>query len=479
MSESAYYFEEFKHHNKDLEKVLIGTILLEKLAFSRVVFVIDNPEVFYSNEHQKIFSVFLEMYRASLPIDLMTVVDFIHNKKQIREINGQNVPYYLTTCMNGVCSSANIEYHALIIRECWKRRKIVEIKYASLDDDGYDPKQNIIDIGKALNKITETNYSKDWYDMSELILQLYKHHDEMKKTGGIGIQTGLSTIDRENGGFFKGNMIFIGARPSVGKSALANTFAITMATAGKKVGILSLEMSNVEIAARLAAIDTDTDYSVIYRGLMQDEYQAQRMYERITNQTVGLPIFVSDKTDVNIFDIRAKTERLMSKEGLDVLIIDYLQLIGTSDAKNSNRENEVAKISRGIKIMAKDLNIPIIVLGQLNREVTKRKGQDRYPILGDIRESGAIEQDSDIVMFIHSDFMSGHLQDEFGNSTQGKSDLVVRKWRNGKNNFVIPLDFFATKMKFAEASNLPVRENNPSIYYNPSEGFNPTEDAPF
>lgn len=466
-------FEEFKHYNKSLEKTLIGTILLEKLAFSRITSVIDKAEIFYNKGNGQIYNAILEMYKNSLPIDLETVVDYMWNNLKIKEINGSNVPYYLTICTNGVCSSANIEYHALILRECWKRRKVIEIKYSALEDDGFDPKQNIIDIGVALSKLSESNYSKDWYDMSELILQLYKHQDEMKLSGGIGLLSGLKTIDTENGGFFKGNMIFIGARPSVGKSALANTLAISMANTGAKVGIISLEMSNVEIAARLAAIDTDTDYSIIYRGLMQEEYQTKRMYEKITNQTIGLPIFVSDKTDVNMFDIRTKTERLMSKSGLDILIIDYLQLVGTSDAKNSNRENEVAKISRGIKILAKDLNIPVIVLGQLNREVTKRKGAERYPILGDIRESGAIEQDSDIVMFLHSDFMSGHLTDENGYSTEGKSDLVVRKWRNGKNNFIIPLEFQAKKMKFLEAGE--VIQHNPQNYY---EGANP-DDNPF
>lgn len=468
-------FEEFKHYNKDLEKVLIGTILMEKLAFSRVTSVVDKPSMFYVKSHQEIYRVFMEMYKLSLPIDLLTVTDYLWNTLKIKEINGSNIPFYLSSCTNSVCSSANIEYHSLLLRECWKRRRIIEIKYAALEDD-CDSRQNIIDIGLALNKITETKHSKDWVDMSELMIELYKHQDEMKKSGGIGLLSGLKTIDTENGGFFPGNMIFIGARPSVGKSALANSLAINMSTIGKKVGIISLETSNVEIAARLASIDTDTDYSIIYRGLMQDEYQTQRVYERITNQTVGLPIFVSDNADVTIFDIRAKTERLMSKEGLDVLIIDYLQLIGTSDAKNSNRENEVSKISRGIKIMAKDLGIPIIVLGQLNREVTKRKGAERYPVLGDIRESGSIEQDSDIVMFLHSDFMSGHTVDQEGYSTEGKCDLVIRKWRNGKNNFIIPLDFQAKKMKFIESKGNLVQQNNLSNYYQSKDN---DDESPF
>jgi replicative DNA helicase len=372
-------------------------------------------------------------------------------------------------CTNYVVSGANIEYHSIIIRELWQRRRVLEIKFAALEDDGFDPKGNVKDINAELNKILDSKFTKDWYSMDELIIQLYEHQEEMKANNGIGTLSGFHSIDNANGGFFPGNMIFIGARPSVGKSAFANSIAIAIAEKGKKVGILSLEMANVEIAARLAAIDTNTDYSIIYRGLMQEEYETKRMYERLNDKTVMLPIFVSDKTDVSVFDIRRKTENLMAKEGLDVLIIDYLQLIGTSDARNTTRENEVAKISRGIKILAKDLKIPIIILGQLNREVTKRKGNDRYPVLGDIRESGAIEQDADIVMFLHSDFMSGVEHDEQGNSTEGKADLVVRKWRNGKNNFIVPLNFEGRKMKFSESNLLPVHDSAPGYIPNDTD----------
>lgn len=465
-------FKEYLHYNQDMEKALLGACLLEKLAFSRLISIIDNGNIFYNTGHQQVFEAILEMYKESLPIDLLTVADYFYNRKKVVIINGSNTAYFLADCTKDVVSTANMEYHAIVVRELWQRRKVLEIKYAALEDDGFSPTDNIKNINSELNKLLDSKFSKDWYSMDELIIKLYEHQEEMKATGGIGTLSGFASIDNANGGFFPGNMIFIGARPSVGKSAFANSIAIAIAEKGKKVGILSLEMANTEIAARLCAIDTNTDYSVIYRGLMQDEYQTRMMYERINNKTVMLPIFVSDKTDVSVFDIRRKTENLMSKEGIDVLIIDYLQLIGTSDSKNTTRENEVAKISRGIKILAKDLKIPIIILGQLNREVTKRKGADRYPVLGDIRESGSIEQDSDIVMFLHSDFMSGLELDENGDTTEGKADLVVRKWRNGKNNFVVPLNFEGPKMKFTEANHSP--------FHAPSNSFQENNsDAPF
>lgn len=465
-------YKKYLHYNVEMEKALIGACLLEQFAFSRLISVIDKGEIFHDLGNEEVFGVMMEMYKGSYPIDLLTVVDYLYNQKKILTINNSSAAWYLTSCTRDVVSAAHLEYHALCILELWKRRKVIEIKYSALKDDGHDPKADIQSINAQLNALNDSKFAKDWYGMDELIVQLYEHQDSMKKSGGIGILSGFKTIDQENGGFFPGNMIFIGARPSVGKSAFANSIAIAIAEKGKKVGVLSLEMSNVEIAARIAAIDTNTDYSIVYRGLMRDEIETQRMYERLNDKTVGLPIFVSDKTDVSIFDIRRKAENLKSKEGLDVLIIDYLQLIGTSDSKSSTRENEVAKISRGIKILAKDLGIPIIILGQLNREVTKRNGEQRYPVLGDIRESGAIEQDADIVMFLHSDFMSGRTVDENQNTTEGKADLVVRKWRDGKNNFIIPLNFEGRKMKFTEDKS-GAFENAPINFYEKDT------DAPF
>lgn len=446
-------FTENIHYSIELERAVLGSVMLEKFALSRIINIIDNPNIFYYDENKIIYSCFLEMYKQSVPIDTLTVIDYIINKKGLIGEFLDGVPYTVTKCTSNVVATNNLEYHSHVLKEMFARRRVFEIKYSPMEDSGLDPMQNIKIINEELNKLTVYKSKKEWSDMSELIIELYQHQEEMKATGGIGILSGFKQIDDANGGFFNGNMIFIGARPSVGKSALANTMAVTMALNNTKVGIVSLEMSNVEIAARVSAIDTDIDYSKIYRGLLYDEREKQMMYERITNSTVNLPIYVSDNTDVDMYQIRAKAERLKNKHGLDCLIIDYLQLIGEDEAKNSNRENQISRISRGCKILAKDLSIPVIVLGQLNREVTKRKGEERYPVLSDIRESGAIEQDSDIVMFLHSDFMSGRTEDENSNSTEGQADLVIRKWRNGKNNFIVPLDFIGSKMKFIEREN--------------------------
>jgi len=221
-----------------------------------------------------------------------------------------------------------------------------------------------------------------------------------------------------------------------------------MAREGKKVGILSLEMSNNEIAARLSSVDTDIDFQKVYRGLFNDEREKERFYDRVARVTSELPIYVSDTTRLNTIDIRAKADKLKAKRGLDFLFIDYLQLISADQGKNKTRENIISEISRSCKIMAKELQIPVAVLCQLNRDSTKRAGEGRYPQLSDLRESGAIEQDADIVMFIHRDWVVGVTQDAQGNSTENRADLIVRKWRNAEPNLHVPLEFDGPKMAF-------------------------------
>jgi replicative DNA helicase len=330
----------------------------------------------------------------------------------------------------------------------WIDREIITLTHSGVK--GENTRSEIYQLQTKLTELSGVNFTSDWQDMDELMVGLVKHQDEMAQSKGKGLLTGFKTIDRLYGGFFKGQMIVIGARPSIGKSALAGQMAMNMARSGAQVGFISLEMSNNEIAARFASIDTSISFTEIFRGLYQDENQRDYFYKQI-NKTSNLPISVSDKTEVNISEIKAKAYKLKHKKGrLDCLILDYLQLVDGDSQSNRNRENEVAKISRGCKIIAKELEVPLIILCQLNREVEKRKGKDRYPQLSDFRESGAIEQDADVAMFLHSDFKSGHLEDENGNTTEGQADIVIRKWRNGIPNLIIPLDFDGPKMKFSE-----------------------------
>lgn len=450
-------YTEHIDYSKDFEIAVLGACMIEKTATARVYGIL-KPEQFYFSDTKNIASAIWEMFENGFMIDVITVADFMLRKMNLFYVNGTerknftgektDIPYTVTKFTNAVVSTANLEYHAHILREMFINRKIKNLTHGGIETQG-NSGADIKKLYEELNALNENVQSDGWLKMDELMVSLYKHQDEMILNDGKGLQTGFKTLDNFNGGFFPGNVIVIGARPSVGKSALAAQIALNVARQNKKVGIISLEMNNNEISGRIASIDTNIDFGKIYRGLFDDERQRDNFYNRVNNTTSHLPIWISDKTDVKAIDIRAKAAVLKSKHGLDLLIIDYLQLISSPGSKNKTRENEVSEISRSCKIMAKELNIPVIELCQLNRAVTQRKGADRYPHLSDLRESGSIEQDADIILFLHSDWLSGHLQNEDGSTTEGEADLLIRKWRNGRLGH-IRLNFIGSKMKFEE-----------------------------
>lgn len=446
------------HYSIELETEVLGACLLETTAFSRVFSILE-PKVFYKSSHGIIYSAMQEMFSLNYPISILSIVDYLTRKKRIENFEGDNVPYYIVKLTKPVVTTANLEYYSLILKQMWIDREIITLTHAGTKDE--DSRKAISNLQQKLTELSSISHVADWKEMDELVVDLIKHQDIMQETGGKGLLTGFHTIDTVYGGFFPNQMIVIGARPSVGKSAFAGQIAMNMAKLGQRVGFISLEMSNTEIAARFSAIDTNISFGEIFRNLYQDENQRDYFYKRVSASTSNLPISVSDKTDVNISEIRAKAFKLKHKHGnIGCLIVDYLQLVDGDNTQNRNRENEVAKISRGLKILAKDIEAPVIVLCQLNREVEKRTGKNRYPQLSDFRETGAIEQDADVAMFLHSDFKSGHVVNEDGSSTEDQADLVIRKWRNGQSNLIIPLDFDGPKMKFSERKKdrfIPVR----------------------
>lgn len=447
----------FKNHidySQDLEEVILGACLLEKTAIARVYDLLE-PKNFYKTVHGVIFESMLDMYKMSVPIDLLTLFDYLYNRKNITEIENYPTGWYLTKVTRDVVSTAHLEIHSHIIKQMWMQRELISITNGKIKLDGENVKEDIFNVSKAIQDINTGLFQKDWKDMSELMIELAKHQDKMLINEGKGLTTGIVKLDELNGGFFGGQMIIIGARPSVGKSAFMGQMAIAMAKQGKKVGIISLEMNNNEIAARLSSIETLTDFKTIYRNLFADENARARWYTQITDSFIGLEIYVTDNTKVSALDIKSKALKLKHQaKGLDCIFVDYLQLVDADEkSKFSNRENEIRQISRMVKLMAKDLDIPIIVLCQLNRQSTHRTGNNRYPQLSDLRESGSLEQDADVVMFLHRDWMLGvqeYMIDENGNSTKDKADLIVRKWRNGEPNLHIELEFEGAKMKFVE-----------------------------
>jgi replicative DNA helicase len=434
------------HFSPDLEAAVLGAAMLESTAFGRTHGIVSH-DTFYSDANKIVYAAIYELYAAAMPIDILTVVDRIMNVSKVEEFSGVSVKYYVIELTRAIVSTAHIEYHCLVLKRMWMEREVIKITNGAIDLEG-DVNQQLIQLQTAIRDINAGDYTKEWYDMSELMVDLIKHQEEIKANPDAVIKTGIRELDEKNGGFMPGNVVVIGARPGVGKSAFMGQMAMNMARNKKKVGIISLEMSNNEIAGRLASLDSGVDFQRIYRNLFQDEREQQKFYDRISSDTINLPIYVSDSTRVNTIDIRSKADKLKAKHGLDILFIDYLQLISADQPKNKTRENIISEISRSTKIMAKEMKIPIIILCQLNRESTKRTGDSRYPVLSDLRESGAIEQDADVVMFLHRDWISGITENEQGQSTENTADLVVRKWRNAEPNLHVALGFDGPRMKF-------------------------------
>jgi replicative DNA helicase len=433
------------HYAKDIEAAVLGICLIEKDAFTNTVGLI-GVEVFYIDDNQKVYLALREMHDKSMPIDTLTV--WQRMTQAGITLNAGTIPWYMAELQRQVVSSAHLEAHCEVLRKMWRLRELEKLTRSGIDPTR-DERTQAQALSDKIAQILADETHEDWLDLDDLYMNLIIHQEAIGAGKKEFIPSGFRSIDRLNGGFTPGQLVIVGARPSVGKSALANVIVFAAAKKGKSVGVISLEMNNTELAGRLAAIQTETSFSVIYRNLFNDEKASKEFRATLTNNS-GLPIYVSDKTKVDVNEIRARAVKLKRKKGLDLLIVDYLQLVESVERKGYNREQEVAKISRGMKLLAMELQIPIVMLCQLNRAVTHRKAKERYPQLSDLRESGAIEQDADVVLMLHRDWLCGYeVHPETGNSTELDADLLGVKWRNGAT-FHLELDFNPQQMKFSE-----------------------------
>jgi replicative DNA helicase len=429
------------HYDRDMEAAVIGACLLEKNAFAEIRGLV-TKDCFYFHEHQVIFEAMESMWEIAFPLDMLTVTSYLVRTNGIEEIGGLPVPLVILQVTKHVCNAANIQHHAFIIRQLYAERELLRIKN---DKDGEgDILERTKKMQDELFKLTQIKVTNDWKDMSEVLIELYQHMDTVLDKDIVGIPTGFSDLDLITGGFVGGQMIILAARPSVGKSALLGAFCINAAQQGKKVAVISLEMSNTEIGARFGSLVSEVDFYKIFRNKFNEDRERDLVYEKM-NQMAYYPIKISDKTNINVNDIRAKVSQLHNKEGIDILYIDYLQLLETEEKKTYNREQEVAKMSRGLKLLAKEFNIPVVVLAQLNRE--SEKLANKKPQLHHLRESGSIEQDADTVLFLHRDFKSGIPVNEHGQTTEFEADLIIAKCRNGELK-EIKIGFDPSKMRF-------------------------------
>ncbi len=419
---------------KELEEAVLGAIMLEKSAFDTVVEIL-KPECFYVDANQRIYRAMQGLALKSLPIDLLTVVEELKFREELDVVGG---PYYVTKLTNSVVSSANIDAHSRIILQKFIQRELIRIS-GEIIGDAYEDSIDVFDMldeaeGK-LFEITNNHLRKNFDSIDAVLVKTIQRIEDMRNRQEdiTGVPTGFPSMDKLTYGWQNTDLIILAARPSVGKTAFALNLVRSAAmhpTKPTAVGFFSLEMSSSQLVQRILSAESEIWLEKIARGKLE-EHEMKQLYKKGIERLSKAPIFIDDTPALNIFELRAKCRRLKNKHNVGLVIIDYLQLMSGSGDSRSNREQEISKISRDLKGLAKELQIPIIALSQLSREVEKRKEGNKIPQLSDLRESGAIEQDADMVMFLYRPEYYDITSNEMGESNKGETYVKIAKHRNG------------------------------------------------
>ena len=433
----------------ELEEAVLGALMLDNEALSDTIDIL-KPEYFYKIEHQKIFDSIIVLFNESKPVDILTIIEQLKKSGELENIGGA---FYITQLTNNVASSANTEYHARIIVEKFIQRSLIQIS-SSIIKDSFDETIDVFDLlsnaEQELFSVTEGSLRKSYSKMSELISSAINNIEELKnKEDGLsGVPSGFSRLDRVTSGWQKSDLVIIAARPGMGKTALALTMCRNIAINHKTpIGIFSLEMSTDQLVNRLISSESEIPSNKLRKGNLE-EYEFVQLHEKIKDLAEA-PIYIDDTPGLSVFELRAKARRLVKNHGVKIIIVDYLQLMTAGGNKIGNREQEISTISRSLKGIAKELKIPVIALSQVNRGVESRTSTSKRPILADLRESGAIEQDADIVTFIYRPEYYKIYEWENSDDSRGQAEIIIAKHRNGPLDN-IRLKFINTLAKFSD-----------------------------
>lgn len=448
----------------ELEQSILGALMLEKDALLGVIDILKST-TFYEVAHQEIYTAILQLFNASAPIDMRTVVNQLRKNGKLDLVGGA---YYITFLTNRVSSAANIEFHARAIIEYAIKRQLIEIA-TDIHKHAYEDTTDVFMLldhaEQALFGVTESNIRKNYVDMSTLLGEAIKELEAKRnhKDGLTGVPSGFIALDRLTSGWQKSDLVIVAARPGMGKTAFMLSLLRNAAIDhGYPVAIFSLEMASLQLVNRLIAAEAELESEKIKKGTLA-EHEWQQLIHK-TAQLSQAPIYIDDTPALSIFELRTKCRRLKAKHDVQLIVVDYLQLMSGEATKGStNREQEIAHISRSLKSLAKELNVPIIAPSQLSRAVETRGG-DKRPVLSDLRESGAIEQDADMVLFLYRPEYYGITEDELGNPTQGITEVIIAKHRNGSLDSV-SLKFIGKYTKFADLEAAPL--------FRPSSSFDP------
>lgn len=428
---SSYTFGKIPPQAKELEEAVLGAMMLEAGAVAAVIDIL-KPESFYVNAHQHIFQAIHNLFNKSKPVDILTVTEELKRMGTIEDAGG---PFAITELTGRIASAANVEHHARIVAQKFIQRELIRIS-SEIIKEAYEDTTDVFELldraEQNMFSVVDRNLRRSYNPMSNLLskalteLENIKNHQD-KLTG---IPSGFTELDRVTGGWQKPDLIIIAARPGMGKTSFVLSIARNAAVDyNKPVAIFSLEMSSLQLVNRLISGEAELEGEKLRRGTlepyewMQLEHKAHKLSEA--------PIYIDDTPAINIFELRAKCRRLKKQHDVQLFIVDYLQLMAASpDSKAGNREQEISNISRSLKSIAKELDTPIIAISQLSRAVETRGGT-RRPQLSDLRESGAIEQDADLVIFLYRPEYYQLDVDENNNPTRGVAEIIIAKHRNG------------------------------------------------
>ncbi|NRT15396.1 replicative DNA helicase [Flavobacterium sp. 28A] len=417
----------------ELEEAVLGAMMIDKKGVDDVIDILQ-PDAFYKDAHKHIFEAIVQLFTETQPIDLLTVSAQLKKNGKLDLAGGD---FYLIQLTQKISSSAHIEFHSRIILQKFIQRSLIRIS-SEIIEDSYDDSADVFDLlDKAESKlyeVTQGNIKRSSETAQSLVLQAKKRIEEIAGQEGLsGVATGFEKLDKITSGWQPSDLIIIAARPAMGKTAFVLSMARNMAIDfGMPVALFSLEMASVQLITRLISSETGLSSEKLRTGKLE-KHEWEQLSTKVKNLEKA-PLFIDDTPSLSIFDLRAKARRLVSQHGIRIIIVDYLQLMtaGGNGKGGGNREQEISTISRNLKALAKELNVPVIALSQLSRAVETR-GSSKRPLLSDLRESGAIEQDADIVSFLYRPeyYKIDEWDDDEASPTAGQAEIMIAKHRNG------------------------------------------------
>jgi replicative DNA helicase len=407
-------------HDLDIERAILGAVLLDPSALSRAQKLLTASD-FYDSRHRRIFDAMVDLAGQGEGLDLLTIGDLLESNGDMEKIGGRGT---LAELLSTVVSSANVGHHSRIVRDHAIRRRLIHFS-AEISQRAYgkDSAENLLqDAQRDLHQLASSRDERSWCPLADLACQTVEYVDQMSKrsTALVGIPTGYMALDSLLGGWQRSDLIIVAARPSMGKTAFALGSALSAAKEGYRVGVLSVEMSCRQVGLRLHGMGAPIDVHALKTGSLSA--QGWTLLAATAQEFEALPLWIDDSPVLTVEHIAAKARHLQARSGLDVLVVDYLQLLQLHDVET--RQQGIADASRKLKLLAKELDIPVLVLSQLSRACESRP--DKRPVLADLRDSGAIEQDADVALFLYR-------EEVYNPDTQEKgiAEVLVRKHRNG------------------------------------------------